>query len=343
MVRFIKNDLHIDFMGAQRWAILGSVLFIAIGIMSLIVKGGPHYGVDFTGGTLVQIKFHKTMDIDDIRESLSALKLGELLIQHYGPKEENEVIMRMSTISSSIEGIEKDIVDIFARKFGPDSFDIRRVEMVGPKVGKDLRRNGAWAITLTCLAILVYTWWRFEFVWGVGAIVALVHDVLVTIGALSLTNREISLTVIAALLTIIGYSINDTIVIFDRVRENIKLEHGKNLRDIFNESINQTLSRTIFTNLTTLFVVFSLYAFGGEVINDFAFSLLVGCIAGTYSTMYIASPVSLFFHNLLFAPKKRGMKSMVPDSGAMAGVNEGGKLHKHPKKHGKRQCKARNA
>jgi preprotein translocase subunit SecF len=297
-MRFFKQELHIDFMGARKWAILGSLLVIAIGIVSLILKGGPRYGVDFAGGTLVQIKFHMPVDIDKIRDSLKDLDLGELMIQQYGAKSENEILLRMSSSTTSLEGFEDKIGSMLAENMGVDTFDIRRVEMVGPKVGKDLREKGIWAIVFATLLVLIYVWWRFEFVYSLGAILALVHDVLVTIGAFSLTNREFTLPVIAALLTIIGYSLNDTIVVFDRIRDNLKLLRNRPLAEIMNTSINQTLSRTILTSLTTFFVVLCLFVLGGEVINDFAFALIIGVIVGTYSSVYIASPTALFFHNL---------------------------------------------
>ncbi|MGA1791128.1 MAG: protein translocase subunit SecF [bacterium] len=327
-MRFFKHELHIDFMGARKWAILGSLLIIGIGIASLVVKGGPRYGVDFAGGTLVQIKFHQPIEIDNLRDSLKDLGLGEILIQRYGPKEENEILLRLSTTTTSLEGFEDIIGDTLIEKMGKDAFDIRRVEMVGPKVGKDLREKGLWAIIFATLGVLIYTWWRFEFVYALGAILALVHDVLVTIGAFSLTNREFTLPVIAALLTIIGYSLNDTIVVFDRVRDNLRLMRNRPLSEILNASINQTLSRTILTSLTTFLVVFSLFVLGGEVINDFAFALIIGVIVGTYSSVYIASPVALFFHNLApsAAPAGRGKvkKEMSRAASNIGPVNKGG-------------------
>ncbi|MGA1843591.1 MAG: protein translocase subunit SecF [bacterium] len=329
-MRFFRNDLNIDFMGARKWAILGSLLIIGVGIASLIVKNGPRYGVDFAGGTLVQVKFNVPMEIDTLRNTLKGLDMGEILIQRYGEKEENEVLLRMSATTSSLEGFETRIGDALTQTIGADAFEIRRVEMVGPKVGKDLREKGIWAIIFATLGVLIYTWWRFEFVYALGAIIALIHDVLVTVGAFSLTNREFTLPVIAALLTIIGYSLNDTIVVFDRVRDNLKLMRNRSLKDILNTSINQTLGRTVLTSLTTFFVVFCLYVLGGEVINDFAFALIIGVIVGTYSSVYIASPVALFFHNLAPSAKgaggaraKREMGPGMPAS-SIGPVNKGG-------------------
>ncbi len=327
-MHFFKHELHVDFMGARTWAVLGSLLVIAIGIASLVLKGGPRYGVDFAGGTLVQVKFHTPVDIDKVRESLKGLDLGELMIQQYGAKEENEILLRMSASTTSLEGFEDRISSSLTESMGSDAFEIRRVEMVGPKVGKDLREKGLWAIIFATLGVLIYTWWRFEFAYALGAILALIHDVMVTIVAFSLTNREFTLPVIAALLTIIGYSLNDTIVVFDRVRDNLKLLRNRPLEEILNTSINQTLSRTILTSLTTFFVVFCLFVLGGEVINDFAFALMIGVIVGTYSSVYIASPTALFFHNLapsaIAAGRSRAKKEMGRTASSFGPVNKGG-------------------
>jgi len=210
-------------------------------------------------------------------------------------------------------------------------FEIRRVEMVGPKVGKDLREKGLWAVIVAAIGIMIYVWWRFEFVYGLGGIIALVHDVLVTMTAVIITNREFSLAVLAALLTIVGYSINDTIVIFDRVRENLRLTKNRSLEDVMKVSINQTLGRSVMNSLTTLFVVACLYVLGGEVINDFAFALLVGVVSGSYSTFFIASPVAIFFHNLIPSARTAGKAKTKKDMGMAASstpgigmVNKGG-------------------
>jgi len=302
-MRFLKSDLNIDFMGVKKWALLGSFIVIAIGIVSIVMQGGLKYGIDFSGGTIVQVKFSNPIDMDKLRSTLNSLNIGEVLIQRFGDKDEFEFLLRMSQTTSSLEGFENDVKAGLDRDFSDNPFEIRRVEMVGPKVGKDLREKGFWAIIFATLLVLVYVWWRFEFVFSIGAILALVHDVLVTIGAFSLTKREITLPVIAAILTIIGYSLNDTIVVFDRVRDNTRLLRNDPLEKVLNTSINQTLSRTILTSLTTLFVVLCLYTLGGDVINDFSFALMIGVIVGTYSSVYIASPVALFFHNLMPAEK----------------------------------------
>ncbi|MCL6582241.1 MAG: protein translocase subunit SecF [bacterium] len=295
-MRLFKNA-HYDFMGARKWAFLGSSLLIILGLISLVVRG-PKFGVDFAGGTIIQVKFLKgTVDLAKIRKSLGELNLGEITIQQIGAKTDNEVLISMQKTTSSLEGLSEDIKKALAKSFPQQEFEIRRVEMVGPKVGADLRTKGLWAMILALGGILIYAWWRFDFAFAVGGIAALAHDVLITIGAISLTNREFSLTVLAALLTIIGYSINDTIVIYDRVRENLRLKRGGNtLSEILNTSVNECLARTLLTALTTFFVAISLFLFGGQVINDFAFCMVIGVITGCYSTIFIASPIALWVH-----------------------------------------------
>ena len=294
-MRFFK-DTRIDFLGYWKWAFLGSGLLIAVGIASVIIKG-PKYGIDFAGGTIVQVKFTDEVDFPKIREGLAEIGLADSIIQNYGPKTEREVLISMKKTSSSLKGLSEDIKEILTNLFSEKGFEIRRVEMVGPKVGEDLRQQGLWAIVFAIMGILLYAWWRFEFSFSIGAILALLHDTLITMGAISLTNREFSLPVVAALLTIVGYSINDTIVVYDRVRENVRLNKGENYIETLNMSINQTLGRTFLTTFTTFLVVVCLFIFGGQVINDFSFALVIGVIVGTYSSIFIASPFVLLIHN----------------------------------------------
>jgi preprotein translocase subunit SecF len=221
----------------------------------------------------------------------------------------------MTKTTGSLRGIDEEIKDVLTEIYTDKGFEIRRVEMVGPKVGKDLRQQGLWAIIFAMVGILLYAWWRFEFVFSIGAILALAHDTVITIGAISLTNREFSLSVVAALLTIVGYSINDTIVVYDRVRENIRLSRGNSMFDTLNMSINETLGRTFLTTFTTFMVVICLFLFGGQVINDFAFALVVGVIVGTYSSAFIASPIVLLIHNW---EKARTHRAAVSEKSRMA-------------------------
>ncbi|GAB4257867.1 protein translocase subunit SecF [Deferrisoma sp.] len=291
-MEIIRPGTNYDFLGKRKIFFALSAALILIGLASLVVRGGPRYGIDFAGGTLIQVQFHKPVKAGDIRSALADVIPGQVVVQAFG--EENEYIIQTEQSSGELEGLAKQVHDALAQKLGDDTVEIRRVEMVGPKVGKDLREKGLLAVLFSLGAILLYIWWRFELRFGFGAVAALFHDVLITIGAFSLFNKQFDLTTVAALLTIVGYSLNDTIVVFDRIRENIKRTGGKgDLEALVNRSVNETLSRTLLTSGTTLLVVIALFLFGGGVIHDFAFALLVGIVVGTYSSIYIASPVVL--------------------------------------------------
>ncbi|RLA96448.1 MAG: protein translocase subunit SecF [Deltaproteobacteria bacterium] len=285
---FIPPGTRIDFVGKRRYALLLSLLLIGAGLLSLLLHGGPRYGIDFAGGTLVQVKFSKAVGLKEIRKALQGLGFGDAVLQPFG--QEGEFLIRMKRTTGELRGLSARIEEAFRKQFGEGTFEIRRVEMVGPKVGRDLRVKGLKAIIFALVGILLYISWRFEFRFALGAVAALIHDVLVTVGIFSMTNREISLPVVAALLTIVGYSLNDTIVVYDRIRENMRKVQGV-LEEVINRSINETLSRTILTSLTTLIVVVVLFLIGGGIVRDFAFALIVGVIVGTYSSIYIASPL----------------------------------------------------
>ncbi len=303
-MELIKPNSNINFVGRIRPALIFSLVLIAIGLFSLLVKGGPRYGIDFEGGTLVQIKFFKAVNIGEVRGALDSLAIEGLSVQEFGDRKDQEYLVTMKKTTGALEGMSEIIRNALTTNFGPDDLEVRRVEMVGPKVGDDLRRKGMLAVFFSILGMLAYIWWRFELRFGIGAIFCLVHDVIITLGALSLTNKAIDLPIIAALLTVVGYSVNDTIIISDRIRENMKKMSRGRLKDIVNKSINQTLSRTCITAGTTLMVVVALFFLGGEVIHDFAFTLLVGIIAGTYSSIFIASPLLIVWEKL-FPHKKR--------------------------------------
>ena len=288
-MEFIKPGINIDFVEKRKIFITCSLIIILIGIISLVVKGGPRYGVDFAGGTLTQIKFKKSVTINQLRKTMGK----SVSIQNFG--ENNEYLLRFAQTSSDTSGLAKEIKDKLTKAFGKDSFEIRRIEMVGPKIGKDLREKGLLSIIVALIGILIYISVRFEFRFALGAIIALCHDVLITLGVFSLLNKEIDLTTLAAFLTIVGYSLNDTIIVYDRIRENMKKYVKGNFPNIINRSVNETLSRTILTSGTTLFVVLALFLFGGGVIHDFSLALLIGIVVGTYSSIYIASPVLIFF------------------------------------------------
>jgi preprotein translocase subunit SecF len=305
------TDLKIDFVGKRNIAILCSILCILMGLVSVFMHGGLNYGIDFAGGSFVQVKFNQTITADEVREALDDLGLNTITIQRIGSQEDNEVLIRLSEmVEKEVDKTPSVIVIKKLREvFGVGNFEIRRTESVGPTIGEELKRSAMGAITGAIIMILLYITFRFEFKFAVGAIAALIHDVLFTVGIFSITDREFSLPVIAALLTIVGYSLNDTIVVYDRIRENLRLMHREKFVDIINASINQTLSRTLLTSVTTLVVVLCLYYLGGEVINDFAFALLIGIVVGTYSSIFVASPVLIWWRIFDTSKPKAGAKN----------------------------------
>ena len=282
MLQFFSQP-NIQFVKIRKLMYVVSIVVIALGMTLFIQRGSKNYGIDFTGGTIQQFRFTEVVPVGDVRNVLASIGMGESAIQQFG--EGKEIIVR------SLSGKNKEISDGLNEKFGEGSFEVMRVETVGPAVGADLRKAAVKALIFAMIGICLYISFRFEFRFAITAIIALAHDVLITLGMLALTGREVSLPVIAALLTIVGYSINDTIVLFDRIREDRKFMRKASQEEIINTSINQTLSRTVLTSLTTLLVVLALFVFGGKVINDFSFVLLVGVIVGTYSSIFIASPL----------------------------------------------------
>jgi len=301
-MQIIKSETRINFVGMMKPAVLLSIAVILVGIGSLIWQGGPNFGIDFAGGTLIQIKFEKETPAEKIRSAFRAIGFEGSIIQDFGPK---EVIVRTAESGADPKGLTERVDEALSSAFGKGAFEVRRIEVVGPKVGKDLTRKALLAILFSWIGILVYVGVRFEFRYALGGIVALIHDVLITITFLSLFGKEFDLNIVAALLTIIGFSINDTIVIFDRIRENMKKNIKTPLMEIINTSVNQTLSRTILTSLTVFMVLLVLFFLGGSVIHDFTFTLLVGTIAGVYSTVFIASPIVLLFERIRPSGMKR--------------------------------------
>ncbi len=289
MLQIFVNPNY-DFIGKRHWAYLLSVAFIALGFGHMAWKGGLQYGIDFSGGTLIQVRFEKPVAVDAIRGSLGRIGLGESVIQEFG--ESREFLIRVGLGGSSAKEVTQSAQAALVQA-GLGNVEIRRVEFVGPQVGKDLQLQALSAVGLGAAGILIYIAFRFDLVGGIAAILATFHDVLISLSALSLTNREMSLPVLAALLTIVGYSVNDTIVAYDRLRENRgkAAKRGTPLADLMNEAINQTLSRTVLTSLTVFMTTTVLFAFGGKVLEDFAFMLSVGVITGTFSTIYIAGSV----------------------------------------------------
>jgi preprotein translocase subunit SecF len=341
-MEIIKPGTRIDFVGKRNIAYIFSLIMIVISIFSLLLHGGPKLGVDFAGGTVIQIQTTRPVTIDSIRQGLDTVDLGGSAVQQFGPAEDNAYLIRASTAIDTGTGFADELKAILSGSTGT-SVDIQRVEMVGPQVGKDLRAKALYAMFYALIFIAIYISGRFEMKWALsavmalaltgavyvfslfnvsipaliivalvvtlllfwqlrlryamGAIVALIHDVIVTVGIFSLLDIELTLTVVAALLTIVGYSLNDNIIVFDRIRENQKRSHRLSTEDIINRSVNETLSRTILTSLTTLIVVMCLYFLGGDIIHDFARALMLGIMIGTYSSIYVASPVLLFFRD----------------------------------------------
>jgi len=295
-MQLIKPDVNFEFVGRRKLAVAFSAILIVIGLISLVVKGGPDYGIDFAGGSLVQIKFEQATTASDIKTALKDLGLGNMSVQQFGD-DANEFLVRAQSVSSELKGLGHKVEQALEGTYGADKAEVRRVEMVGPQVGKDLREKGFKALLFAMVAILIYITVRFELRFAVGAVLALVHDVLITLGAFSVFGKEIDLPIIAAFLAIIGYSLNDTIIVYDRIRENMGRYHKEPFPVIVNRSINETLSRTILTSGTTLLVVAALFIFGGGVIHNFAFALLIGVLIGTYSSIFVASPLLIFWQD----------------------------------------------
>jgi preprotein translocase subunit SecF len=287
MIELFRNPSY-NFIGSRRWAYILSVVITLIGLTSLAVRG-LHYDIDFTGGTLIQVQFERPPSVASIRAGLARVKLAESIIQQFG--DPREFIIRSPLSGATSQELARRVEGALAEETSLGKFEIRRVEFVGPQVGRELQWQAVQAVLFGLIGILLYIAWRFDLKGGVAAIVAVFHDVIVCLGAISLTGREFSLPVLAALLTIIGYSVNDTIVAYDRLRENRAkfVPKGKRFADQMNEAVNQTLSRTILTAVTVFFSAAILLFFGGKTLEDFAFVLFIGVITGTYSTTYVAA------------------------------------------------------
>ena len=334
-MEFIKSDVNIDFIGKKNLAFSFSIALIVITIISLFYHNGPKYGIDFAGGTVIQVKFGGEVAIDKIKEGLAGIDITKTTVQKFGDSGLNEFLVHTDESLSVLEGFTDKLQQTLEASTGSTA-EIRRIEMVGPTVGKDLRKKALFAMFYALLFITIYISGRFQQEWmksavivfvisvsvyglsqlnvsvpflmlaaliislilfwimqlkyAMGAIVALIHDVTITVGVFSICDKEFTLPIIAALLTIIGYSLNDTIIVFDRIRENLKKYHKNPLETIINKSINETLSRTILTSGTTLLVLIFLFIFGGGIIHDFAFAMIAGIFVGTYSSIYVASP-----------------------------------------------------
>ena len=307
-MEFFKYTKTFNFMGKSKLALVLSVMLV-LGSYVLLATKGLNYGVDFAGGTIVQVKYDTTAPIDDMRDKLKSNEIfnGASITEFGSP---DEVVIRMKTTTGDVTVDIGDVTREALKDTG--NYEIRRVDIVGPKVGNELKEKGIMSLILATIGILIYVAFRFEWRFAVASIVALVHDVSIALGAITLVGLDVNLDVLAALLTILGYSLNDTIIVFDRIREGVTNNRNSELADTINESITRTLARTTLTSLTTFFVVFTLFMFGGEIIHAFAFTLLVGVIVGTYSSVFVASPILLWFgfdvknyHNKLAQKAKR--------------------------------------
>jgi preprotein translocase subunit SecF len=337
-LQIIKPDTRIDFLGYRKIALIVSGLILLLGLGSILVNGGLNYGIDFSGGITIQVKFQDDLDLKKVKTAVAPANLQDMRVQRFGLEGANEYLLRLSAENRDAEEVRNQVSAALEESLGT-GFEIQRLEMVGPKVGSDLKNKALQALFYAVLLISIYISGRFEQKWftagimavglvtglyllellavplvylivaallitlglcwylklnyALGAVVALVHDVFITVGIFSLLNKDFDLTTIAALLTIIGYSLNDTIVVFDRIRENLRSKTTRTLKAIINKSINQTMSRTLLTSGTTMLVVLSLFILGGGVIHDFALALLIGVIVGTYSSIFVAASLLL--------------------------------------------------
>ncbi|HZN53471.1 MAG TPA: protein translocase subunit SecF [Methylomirabilota bacterium] len=309
MIELFKSPNY-DFIGKRKWAYTVSIIITLIGLISLAARGGLRYDIDFTGGTLIQVRFERAPTIAQIRTNLGTIQLGESIIQQFGDAQ--EFIIRLPLAAVGSEEIARRVQGALGANDSLGKFEIRRVEFVGPQVGRELQLQALYLVLAGLIWIAIYLAFRFDMRGGVAAVIAVLHDVIVCLGALSLTNREFSLPVLAALLTIIGYSVNDTIVAYDRLRENRGkfVPKGRTFAQQMNDAVNQTLSRTILTSLTTFFSAAVLLFFGGRTLEDFAFVLFVGVITGTYSTTYVAAALVVDWTNYVEGRLRRGKKAV---------------------------------
>jgi len=331
-----KAKYNIDFLGKRKLAMAFSLLLVIISIASLAIRG-LSFGIDFTGGTLVEVAYQQTVEIEEVRSTLSVEGYDDAIVQYFGTAKDIMIRVPLKDEEKGAQVSEKIMLslhkklDEFVTDTDPVSKEqtcsingqqqacqvqMRRVEFVGPQVGDELANQGGLALLYALFGILAYVAFRFEWRFAVGSVIALVHDVTITIGIFSVFQMEFTLTVLAALLAVIGYSLNDTIVVFDRIRENFRKLRKESPQEIMNRSINQTLPRTILTSLTTLLVLASLYFFGGDIIHNFSVALILGVVIGTYSSIYIASPSVLMLgisrENLLQVKQEGGEKKATP-------------------------------
>ena len=286
-IKIVKLDTSINFLSKTKLFVSLSLIFIIASIF-LLFSRGLNFGIDFNGGTLIEVqKISGNADVSEMRLRLGRLDLGNIQLQEFGKK--TDLLIRVEQLSDE-EGAQQAIIAKISEVVRVD-YEIRRIEVVGPKVSAELIKKGIIAVISAVISVLIYIWFRFEWQFGIGAICALVHDIIITIGVFSLLQLEFNLSIIAALLTIVGYSLNDTVVIYDRIREELRKYKKMPIMELINQALNLTLSRTLMTSITTLLALFSLYLFGGEVIKGFTFAMIWGVLIGTYSSIFIASPI----------------------------------------------------
>ena len=289
MFKLISSSLNYNFLGQKKIAIVISAFLIIVSLTSFMTKG-LNWGIDFSSGYIVQLKFEKEVNISEIRSAFEENGVTDSVMQSFGSN--NEIIIKLKEESNfNKESVNVFLVDTLSETY---PFEILKLEFVGAQIGDELREKGEWAMLVALLSILVYIGFRFELLFGVGAIIALIHDVIITLGFFSLFQIEFDLSVLSAILAVIGYSLNDTIVVYDRIRENINIVKTDSYEYILNISINQTLTRTLITSLTTMFVLISLYTLGGSAVEYFALAMMIGILVGTYSSIFVAS-TSLYF------------------------------------------------
>ena len=342
-LHLIPYDLKIDFVGMRKMAVAFSLALLLVGGGALLFGGGPKYGIDFAGGTIVQVKFDAPADAEDIKSALEEMNEPGLVVQRFGEDDGRSYLIRFSGVTTSSTELREAVSRVLGAKLAGNPVEIQRLEAVGPKVGADLRSKAVEALYFATLLIAIYIsgrfeqrWfiaalmaggiagsmyaldfvgipkglvvlaatgimlamcWKLKLIYALGAVISILHDVFITVGLFVLMGKEFDLTIIAALLTVLGYSLNDTIIIYDRIRENLQAKRSGTLTELINRSVNQTLSRTVLTSGTTLFVVASLLVFGGGIIHDFALVMFIGVIVGTYSSIFVASPVLLLFES----------------------------------------------
>jgi preprotein translocase subunit SecF len=298
-MEFIRPNIYFDFMKVRYYTYTATLLLAVAGLVSIFFIRGFNYGIDFAGGTEIQVGVPASVKTEDLRKALTPLGLAEARIQSVSTPggTSAEYIIRVPIANEAGKDQTMLIENTLRTAFGKDKVDIRRADMVGAAVSTDLKEKGFLSLLYACIGILIYLWFRFEFSYSTGAVIALVHDAVITAGIFSLLGKEIDLTFVAAILTIIGYSVNDTVVVFDRIRENIKKKEGSyDLFTVVNESTSQTLSRTILTSFTVFIVVVALFFLGGNVIHNFAFAMIIGVVVGTYSSIFIASPIMVLLN-----------------------------------------------